>query len=100
MTRGGEYPTPSETRVATTVGETMTGLQASLAEAEAHAERMEPSASTRLLRRTLESHSRTIDAWTARPPTDDQLRLMRERVEQVVHQAKTTSPTVRVRRIA
>ncbi|MGO9835752.1 MAG: hypothetical protein ACLP1X_16230 [Polyangiaceae bacterium] len=91
MTRTGADPTPSETPIVAPIGDVTTSIKLSLAQAAAHVAHMDPSATTQLLKLTIESHARTVDSWTARPPTDDRLKLVRKRVEQVLHMAKTTS---------
>jgi hypothetical protein len=88
MTKTGEGPTPAEGRIVDPVGEAKTSLKLSLAQAEAYIARMGPSAATRLLKLTVESQARTVDSWSARPPTDDQLQLTRKRIAQVLAMAK------------
>ena len=91
MTRTGADPTPSEAQIVAPIGDVTTSIKLSLAQAAAHVARMDPSATTQLLKLTIESHARTVDSWSARPPTDDRLQLLRKQVEQVLHMAKTTS---------
>jgi|HubBroStandDraft_1064217.scaffolds.fasta_scaffold25969_1 hypothetical protein len=90
MTRTGGDATPSETHIVP-IGDVTTNIKLSLAQAAAHVARMDPSATTQLLKLTIESHARTVDSWRAHPPTADRLQLVRKRVEQVLHMAKTTS---------
>jgi len=99
MIRRGESPTSSETRIVAAVGDVTAGIKLSLAHAEAQVARMDPSPAARLLTLTIEAYRRTVDSWSARPPTDDQIQLMHERVGELLRLAKTTSPTVRMRRL-
>jgi hypothetical protein len=89
MIRTGADATPSETPIVAPIGDVTTSIKLSLAQAAAHVARMDPSATTQLLKLTIESHARTVDSWSARPPTDDQVRLLRKRAEQVLHMARS-----------
>lgn len=88
MTQTAEGSTPSDARIVDPIGDVKASIKLSLAQAEAHIARMGPSATSRLLKLTIESHMRTVDSWSARPPSDDQLRLTRRRVEQVLDMAR------------
>jgi|SRR5580700_3957967 hypothetical protein len=91
-------PTPSEMRLIAIPADDRERIEQALAQAEAHVARMHPSPATRHLEGTLESCRRMIDGWDVSPPTEDVLRALRERVQQTLHLARTTSPTVRLRR--
>jgi hypothetical protein len=91
-------PTPSEMRLIATPADDRERIEQALAQAEAHVTRMQPSPATRHLKGALESCRRVLDGWSASPPTEAVLRALRERVQQTLHIARTTSPTVRLRR--
>jgi hypothetical protein len=100
MDRSGAYPTSSETRLlASPVGD-WARIDQALNQAEAHAARMQPSPATEHLTGVLASFRRVMEGWSKAPPTDEQLQALRERVEQALRLARTTSPTLRIRRQA
>jgi hypothetical protein len=99
MDRSGDH-TPSSTHLVAIPANDREGIEQALAQAEAHVTRMQPSPATQHLKRVLESCRRAIDGWSASPPTDEALRSLRERVQQTLQLARTTSPTVRLRRSA
>ncbi len=99
MDRSGDH-TPSSTYLVAARADDREGIEQALAQAEAHVTRMQASPATQHLKRVLESCHRAIDGWRASPPTDEALRALRERVQQTLQLARTTSPTVRFRRTA
>ena len=92
----GRGPT-SETRIA--VAGDQLSIEAALAQAEAHVGRMAPSPSTEHLKSSLQAFRRTFESWDSAAPTEAELRCLREQVTSVLQLAKTTSPTVRIRRL-
>jgi hypothetical protein len=100
MDWSGGHSTSSETRLLTAPGPDRERIEQALAHAEVHVARMQPSPATQHLRRVLESCRRDMDGWKSSPPTEAELRALRERVEQALQLARTTSPTVRLRRQA
>jgi hypothetical protein len=96
MATMGRGPT-SETRVAVASGEEQP-LEVALSQAEAHVGRMTPSPATEHLKASLETFRRTLESWDGAPPSAADLRSLRERVAAVLQLAKTTAPTVRIRR--
>jgi hypothetical protein len=99
MDRSGDH-TPSETRLIVPRADDREGIEQALVQAEAHVTRMQPSPATQHLKRVLESCRRAIDGWDRSPPSEEALRSLRERVQQTLQLARTTSPTVRLRRTA
>ncbi len=91
---------PSETRLVASRTNDCVHIEQLLGRAESHVNRMQPSAATLHLRCLLDSCRRAMDDWTASPPTDEELRALRGQVEQTLQLASTTSPTVRLRRMA
>jgi hypothetical protein len=65
---------------------------------------MEASPTTQRLKVALEIFGQTVEAWNTRPPTSEQLDLIREHVAEVLLLAKrstpTMKPTLRLRRSA
>ncbi len=98
MSRSGGYPSRPETRVAA-VSDVTASIEHLLVQAERHVARMDLTPTTQLLRATVESHRRVVDSWRERPPADDRVQIVRERIEQVLRIAKATAPTVRNRRL-
>ncbi len=96
MATMGRGPT-SETRIAIASGEEQP-LEVALNQAEAHVARMTPSPATEHLKASLETFRRTLESWDGVPPSAAALRSLRERVAAVLQLAKTTAPTVRIRR--
>lgn len=92
--------TPSEARIIATPADDRERIEQALAQAETHVTRMQPSPAAQHLERALESCRRVIDGWSASPPTEEELRSVRERVLQTLQVARATSPTVRLRRTA
>jgi hypothetical protein len=62
--------------------------------------RMDPSPTTRRLELALEGFRLTVDSWSTRNPTDEQLDHIREQVDQVLRLVVSVSPTVRLGRRA
>jgi hypothetical protein len=95
----GRVP-PSETRLAAARGDVdMDRIELALGQAEEHMSRMAPSQTKDAIAAALASFRRSLagwDPWTGDPA---ELEYIRERVGAVLHLAKTTSPTVRVRRL-
>jgi hypothetical protein len=100
MDRSGVYPTLSETRLVAAPADDWARIDQALNQAEAHVARMQPAPATEHLKGVLASCHRTMEGWSAAPPTYEQLHALRERVEHVLQLARTTSPTVRIRRQA
>jgi hypothetical protein len=96
----GRHPTSSETRLLSAPATDRERIEHGLAHAELHVARMQPSPATQHLKRVLESCRRAVDGWRASPPTEAEAHALRDRVEQALQLAKTTSPTVRFRRQA
>jgi hypothetical protein len=59
-----------------------------LNEAELHLARMEPSVTRRRLQAAIDIFWSTVDGWTVRPPTGEQLNLIRDHVAEVLELAK------------
>jgi hypothetical protein len=89
----------SETRIAVAGGDEKDRIELALNQAEAHMSRMPPSQTKDAIAAALGSFRRALAAWD--PWTGDaaELEYLRERVGAVLHLAKTTAPTVRVRRL-
>ncbi len=87
----------SETRIAVAAGEEEY-IDLALGQAEAHVARMAPSPATDHLRASLDRFRRTVESWKGVPPSTAEVRRVREQVAAVLQLAKTTSPTVRIRR--
>ena len=100
MDWSSRHPTSSETRLLATPTGDRQRIEQALAHAESHVARMQASPATQELKRVLESCRRVLDGWSTSPPTDDQLRLLQERVDRTLQLARTTSPTLRLRRSA
>jgi len=96
MSSRDEYPTTSETRIATPADERKR-IEFALNQAESHVARMEPSPTTTRLKVALEIFRRSVDSWNTRPPTAEQLDLLREHVEEVLQLARSSSPTIKLR---
>ncbi len=94
-----EHPAPSETRIATAEDD-RARIEFALNQAESHLARTQSSPVTRRLKGQLERLRRTVDSWSARAPTREELDRLRERVREVLDLARTSSPTVRIRRSA
>lgn len=100
MDWSGRHPTSSETRLLAAPATDLERIEHGLAHAEVHVARMQPAPATQHLKRVLESCRRGMEGWRASPPTEAEVRALRERVEQALQLARTTSPTVRLRRQA
>jgi hypothetical protein len=89
----------SETRIAVAGGDEKDRIERALDQADAHLTRMPPSPTRDAIAAALASLRRARAAWD--PWTGDvaELEYLRERVGAVLHLAKTTSPTVRIRRL-
>jgi len=98
--RSDRDPAGSGTRLAASPVDDRGRIARALAHAEAHVARMQPSPVTQHLKDVLESFRRTMDAWAVSSPTDEEVGALLEHVEQTLQLAKTTSPTVRMRRLA
>jgi hypothetical protein len=75
-------------------------IERAIADAESHVARMEPSPRTQHLRGALDSFRRTLAGWSASPPNGEELQVLRDRVLQTLEVARTTSPTLKLRRLA
>ena len=89
----------SETRIAVAGGDTQS-IEIALEQAGTHVARMAPSLSTERLAAQLDRLRQIVHAWRESAPSQDELRTVREQVASMLQLAKTTSPTVRFRRIA
>ncbi len=87
----------SETRIAVATSEER-DIELALNLAETHVARMTPSPSTEHLRASLAKFRRAVDAWKEAPPNAADVVRLRDQVASVLQLAKTTSPTVRIRR--
>jgi hypothetical protein len=58
---------------------------------------MGPSPTTTRLKVALEIFRQDVDSWNTRPPTPEQLDLLREHVEEVLQLARSNSPTLKLR---
>jgi hypothetical protein len=94
-----EQPAASETRVATADDE-KARIEFALNQAESHLARTQPSPMTRRLKGQLERFRTAVDSWSTRAPTREELDRLRERVREVLDVARTSSPTVRIKRSA
>jgi hypothetical protein len=88
----------SETRIAIGGGDGNESIEHALSQAEAHVARMAPSPATEHLQSALESLRRTVDSWRATPAGGEEVARLRAQVTSVLQLARTTSPTMRVRR--
>ncbi len=75
-------------------------LEEALSEAEARVACMDPSPVEGRLRQTLAAFRRLIATWSLRPPSDEEICFLRDRLAEVLHEAKHESPTLRLRRPA
>jgi hypothetical protein len=100
MARENEHPTTSEPRIVASSKEERESIEFALSQAESHTVRMPPSPTTGRLKVALQVLRRVVDSWDARPPTDEQLTVLREQVAETLRLARTNSPTVRLRRSA
>jgi len=91
--------TGSQTRLAASPADDRGRIEQALAHAEVHVGRMQPSSVTQQLKEILESFRRRVEDWDASPPSDEEVRALRQHVEQTLQLAKATSPTVRMRRL-
>jgi len=98
MDGSNRYPTESGTRVVATPADDVGRIEQALAQAQGHVARMLPSPGTQQIQRLLQSFRFVMDGWSAAPPTEADVRALRERVELVLQLARTTSPTLRFRR--
>jgi hypothetical protein len=98
MTPIDEYPTRSEIRIVASSAAEKARIESDLREVESHIERMPPSPMARRLKLALEVFQRSIDSWRTRAPTEEQLALLSDHVEEALHLARRNSPTVRLRR--
>lgn len=89
----------SETRIATVTRDDEF-IARSLDQAEAHVGRMASSPVTEHLKAKLAAFRAVLDSWTALPPTPEQVQELRAQVTVALQFAKSTSPTLRLRRIA
>ncbi len=94
-----EHPASSEARLIVD-GDEQARIAFSLNQAESHVTRMPPSPTQRRLAAALEFFRRTVENWKDRAPEDEELELLREHLAEVLHLAKTSSPTVKLRRPA
>ena len=99
MDGNDRHHAPSATRLVAPQAHDRAHLEQLLVRAESHVSRMHPSATTLHLRRVLDACRRAMDTWNESPPTEEELRAFRVRVEQTLQLASTTSPTVRLRRM-
>jgi hypothetical protein len=99
MAWSGKHPT-SEIRLVAAPADDWARIELALAHAESHVARMQCSPATQHLKNVLESCRRTLAGWGASPPTGDELDALRDRVMQTLQVARTTSPTLRLRRLA
>jgi len=99
MGPGNESRAVSETRIATALGD-KARVEFALNQAESHVARMGPSPTRRRLGLALEVVRRTVDSWSTRAPTEDQLRLLLQHVLDLRDQTRDEVPTVRFRRSA
>jgi hypothetical protein len=92
----------SETRIITALSanEEMTRIECTLGEIRYYLARMQPSATTERLKRSLEAFWRIVDSWNTHPPTGAQLSLIRDHVAAMLQEARRTAPTVKMRRSA
>jgi hypothetical protein len=69
-----------------------------LEDAQGYVARMPPTAGARELKTRLDQYRRTIESWAMRAPTDEQREALREQLLVVLGIAKTSAPTMKVRR--
>jgi hypothetical protein len=70
-------------------------LERALEEARRHLAYMEATPTTQRLKLALDILGQTVDAWGTRPPTREQLDLVRDHVAEVLVLAKRSTPTLR-----
>lgn len=73
-------------------------LEELLQHAQSYVARMPPTAGARELRTRLEQYRRTVESWAMRAPTDEQREALRDQVLVVLGIAKTSAPTMKLRR--
>jgi hypothetical protein len=98
MTPLNEYPTRSETRIMASSEDEKSRIESELREVESHTSRMPPSPTARRLKLELQVFQNTLDSWTTRTPTEDEVALLGEQVAEALRVARRNSPTVRLRR--
>jgi hypothetical protein len=87
---------PSETRIITGAEERRP-LERALEEARLHLVHMEATPTTQRLKLALDILRQTVEAWSTRAPTREQLDLVRDHVAEVLVLAKRSAPTLRPR---
>jgi hypothetical protein len=95
----GRFRSSSETRIVV-AGSDGQAIDTALEQAASHVARMAPCPSTERMAARLELLRATVRGWDATPPSEAELRAVREQVASVLQLAKASSPTVRIRRIA
>jgi hypothetical protein len=88
----------SETRIAVAGGDAKDHIELALRQADEHMARMPASPTKDAIAAALASFRRALAAWDPYSSDVAELEYLRERVGAVLHLAKTTSPTVRIRR--
>jgi hypothetical protein len=99
MASKDEGPAPSEARIVTARDEKV-HIEFALNQAESHVARMPPSPTTRRLKLSLEVFRRTVDSWSTRAPTREQVDLIREHIVEVLQLIKSDVPTTKLPRSA
>lgn len=91
-----QRPAASETRINTSITSSgdRAAIESALSQAEACVARMQPSPGTRRLTLALEIFRHAVDSWSACPPTEEELELLREHVDEVLDLAQGSVPTV------
>jgi hypothetical protein len=85
----------SGTRIATTESR-KEAVEFALNRAESHVSRMRPSPAARCLKLSLQALRRTVNSWSIRVPTEEQLRFLGERVAELLELAESSAPTIRL----
>jgi hypothetical protein len=69
-----------------------------LEDARGYVARMPPTAGSRELKARLDQYRRVVDGWAMRTPTDEQRAALRDQLLAVLGIAKTSAPTMKLRR--
>jgi hypothetical protein len=73
-------------------------VEQALKDAESHVARMPSTPGTRELRARLDAYRRSMETWRHREPTTEQLEALDVGLAEITRIARTTSPTIKMRR--
>jgi hypothetical protein len=99
MAKDGDTFHNSETRIITDDGE-RARVKLALLQAAADLGRLEPTTATRRLALALDLFRRTVGAWGAEPPTEEQRTLIWDHIAEVLELAGRSTPAVKLPRSA